>query len=468
MRERVLRGILRWLPIAAVVALLVLLAPEGRAEKATPRAAAATEHPLATRAALDLIGKGGNAVDAVAAAALVAGVVNPVSSGIGGGGFALVYRPGDAQPFVLDFRESAPLSLDPAAFEKATGPEARGQLVGVPGEVAGLYELARRFGKLPWADIVAPAERFARLGFATGAHLARALGEPSAAQLGRDPSLKSLYFPRGKPLLQGHWVRNERLARTLRRISAEGPSAFYDGAIAAELAATARSAGGTLSVEDLRNYTVKERAPLRGEWAGHTIFTMPPPSAGGLLLLQTAGMLSAEELRQLGWNSGAYQHLIAEAFRASLADRLRHAGDPHHVRVDVARLLDAKRLAERRRALALDRTHTTGLFVTREAGTHHLSVTDGSGMTVALTTTVNRSFGAKLVAPDSGVVLNDQLADFTLPSDTAGFGIAASPNAPRPGARPVSSMTPTLAVRDGRAVLAIGGSGGPTIPTNVT
>lgn len=460
--------LLEWVPIVLVITLLVFLAPAGSA-KESPASAAATEHPLATRAALEVLAKGGNAVDAMAAAVLVAGVVNPTSSGIGGGGFALLYRPGDAGATVLDFRETAPRGLDPVAFANASTPETRGQLVGVPGEVLGLYELVRRFGKLPWTAVVSRAETYARQGFPIGAHLARTLGESGSAALMRDPTLKSLYFPREKPLILGARVKNPKLANTLRRIAAEGPSAFYDGPIASELAATAVSAGGTLSVEDLREYAVKERSPLRGEWAGNVIFTMPPPSAGGLLLLQTTGMLSAQELSRLGWNSGAYQHLVAEAFRASLADRVRYAGDPDHVQVDVTRLLDPKRLSERRRQLSLERTHTPALFVSREQGTHHLSVMDETGLTISLTTTVNRSFGAKLVAPESGVVLNDELADFTLPADIEAFeSLSASPNAPRPLARPLSSMTPTIVVRDKQPILAIGGSGGPTIPTNVT
>jgi gamma-glutamyltranspeptidase/glutathione hydrolase len=464
------RRALWWLPSLGVASFLALAHPTGAAEKVRSRGAtraATTEHPLATRAALDVMAKGGNAADAIAAAALVAGVVNPSSSGIGGGGFALVYRPGDASASVLDFRESAPRGLDPEAFEHADGADQRGQLVGVPGEVSGLFELVRRFGKLRWTEVVAPAEAHARRGFAVGAHLARTLAESQKA-LGVDPNLAALYFPGARARVLGAMIQNPKLANTLRRIGAEGPPALLDGTIGAELAATAESAGGRLTVEDLRGYRVRDRQPLQSEWAGHTVFTMPPPSAGGILLLQTAAMLPADELKRLGWNSGAYHHMIAEAFRAGWADRLENAGDPDVVNVNVAKLLDAKRLAERKKLLAIDRTHSIPLFVSREHGTHHLNVIDESGMTIALTTTVNRVFGAKLVAPESGVVLNDQLADFTLRSEYAPFGITNGPNLPRPLARPVSSMTPTIAVRDNQAVLAIGGSGGTTIPTNVT
>lgn len=457
---------LRLALLVSLVLLLVLTAPTGRAQK-NESAAAATEHPLSTQVALDLLGRGGNAADAAAAAALVAGVVNPSSSGIGGGGFALIHRAGDLQPTVLDFRETAPGALDPVTFQQARGLEARGRLVGVPGEVAGLYALVRRFGKLPWAEVVAPAERYARRGFSVGAHLVSSLGGAAVSALMRDHALRTLYFPGGSPVTRGRVIRNQKLANTLRRIAQEGPQAFYEGSVASELSAVVKDAGGTLSVNDLRKYAVKDRQALRGEWGNSTLFTMPPPSAGGLLLLQTAGTLGIEELRGLGWNSGAYQHLLAEAFRASLADRIRYLGDPGQVSVDLARLLDPKRLRKRRQMLALDRTHTTGLFVSRERGTHHLSVADGAGLTVALTTTVNSAFGAKLVAPDSGVLLNDQLADFTLTSDLSSLDVKRNPNPPRPLARPVSSMTPSIVVRRGRAVLAIGGSGGQNIATSV-
>lgn len=458
----------RWLPVLAVALVLFWLTPAVAAKREAARVAAATEHPLATRTALDVLAQGGNAVDAMIAAVFVAGVVNPVSSGIGGGGFALVYQPGALAPSVLDFRETAPRGLDPVRFEQAESPDQRGQLVGVPGEVAGLYELSRRFGKLPFARLVAPAERLARGGFPVGAHLARSLGERSAAAIQRDPTLRALYYPGGRALGAGQVLRNPKLANTLRRVAAEGPAAIYEGVIAAEIAATAQSLGGALAIDDLRAYQVKERVPLRGEWAGHTIFTMPPPSAGGILLLQTLGMMRVEELRKLGLGSGAYQHILAEVFRSTIADRLAQVGDPDRAPVDVARLLDPGYLTQKKRRLAYDRTHTVPLFASREGGTHHLIVVDGAGMTVSLTTTVNRTFGAKLVAPESGIVLNDELADFTPVSETQPLGITDPPNAPRPLVRPVSSMTPTIAVRDGRVVLAIGGSGGPAIPTNVT
>lgn len=427
----------------------------------------ASEHPVATRAALEILKQGGNAADAAIAAALAAGVVAPTSSGLGGGGFAMVLRPNVSEPSILDFRETAPRGVSAEALERRPLPyEERGHLVGVPGEAAGLFELSRRFGKRSWATLATPAVRAARQGFAVGPHLARSLA--GNAELARDKSLSQLFFPQGRAALEGRVVKNLPLARTLARVAAEGPRAIYGGAIAREFVETARSAGSAIEQRDLDEYSVKERKPLHVSFAGHEVFTMPPPSAGGLLLAQTLGMLSADELSRLGYQSGAYQHLLAEAFRSAFADRFRYASDPDLTPVDTARLLAPERLAAKRRELALDRTHSLPLLAAQEHGTHHIVVADSAGMVVSLTTTVNRLFGAKLVAKQSGIVLNDELDDFTLASDAKALGIAVSPNAPRAGARPVSSMTPTIALKEGRPVLAIGGSGGMAISTNVT
>jgi gamma-glutamyltranspeptidase/glutathione hydrolase len=449
------------------------MVPEARGQADTPapvalRRAAATESSQATDAALEVLRVGGTAADAAIAAAFVAGVTAPSSSGLGGGGFVLAWDAARQSPFVLDFRETAPLGIDAEAFERRPFPDAeRGRLVGTYGEAKGLFELHRRSGKLRWADLVARAERQAQRGFVVGAHLAGSLAY-GAGSLATQPSFAALYYPGGKPAPVGTRIVNPLLAKTLARLAAEGPQALYQGSIAEELALLARNHSGALSPEDLERYRVIERTPLRTRWEGYDVFTMPPPSAGGLMLSQLLRLFSADELRRLGHNTPAYQHLLAEGMRGAIADRMRFLGDPDHVAVDVEALLDARRLAERRRTMALDRTHTLPRFGLEEHGTHHLVTSDSSGNVVALTTTVNRGFGAKLMGPDSGVVLNDELNDFTEAEDVRPFGLTVSPNRPRPGARPVSSMTPTIVVRQSRPVLALGGSGGPTIATNVT
>jgi gamma-glutamyltranspeptidase/glutathione hydrolase len=462
------RKLLSWVP-AVLLAGLALALPDGTLRAAEPQGAAASEHPLVTRAALDVLEHGGNAVDAAIAATLMAGVVSPSSSGLGGGGFALVSKPGAPEPTLLDFRETAPQGLDASALERRPLPaNERGHLVGTPGEARGLDELSRRFGKRKWSELTAIAERRARLGYPVGQHLARTLASRFAADLRSDAGLSALFFPGGRASVAGAVIKNPKLAATLRRLGAEGPRAIYEGKIAAELVGTARSAGSALSAEDLLGYAVEERKPLRVSWAGYELYIMPAPSAGGLLLAETLGMWSREELARLGYQSGAYQHALAETFRSALLDRFRNVGDPKFVPVNEASLLVPARLAERRKALSLDRTHSLPTLAQTEHGTHHLVVADRDGMVVSLTTTVNRVFGSKLLAPDSGIVLNDQLDDFTAERDVRALGLSTNPNAARAGARPVSSMTPTIVFHDGQPVLALGGSGGMAISTNVT
>jgi gamma-glutamyltranspeptidase / glutathione hydrolase len=464
-----------WMLGLALGAGLFSLAPGGQAEveAVVPAAtkAVATEHALSTQAAIDCLKRGGNAADAAVAAALAAGVVAPTSSGLGGGGFAMVLKAGAAAPELVDFRETAPAGVDRDALaRRPLPPEQRGKLVGVPGEPQGLFDLVRRFGRRPFADAVLSAQRFAERGFPVSDYLSKALVGRAAAsgELEKEPSLSKLFFPGGKPAIAGRIVRNPKLASTLKRLAAEGPQAIYDGAIAAEISATVASAGGVLTSNDLKGYRVLDRRPIRANWADHVVYTMPPPSAGGILLAQVLGLFEPAELEKLGWGSGPFIHLLAEAFRASFADRFRYIADPAFVPVDTDRLFARARLSQIRKQLSIDRTHAVQRFVVEEHGTHHLVVEDGDGMVVSLTTTVNSSFGAKLVTANSGIVLNDQLNDFNKPSDYANYGLPHGPNLPRPGARPTSSMTPTIVLRGGRPVLAVGGSGGMTISTNVT
>ncbi len=452
----------------ALGACLLLAVPEVLAGSVRGRTAVASESVLAAREALEQMKRGGNAIDAAVTAAFVAGVTNPTSSGIGGGGFALVWLAADRRPYLLDFREVAPGQLDPAAFERRPlPPEERAQLIGVPGEVRGLWELHRKLGRRSWKEVVAPAVDLARQGYPVGPHLGSML-QYYRDKLPPDPGLRRVYYPGGRPAAVGTVVRHPELARTLERIAAEGPSAFYEGTVAQRMVAAAQGAGGTITLDDLKSYRPVERQPLRVRWEGYEIYTMPPPSAGGLMLAQTLAMYSRQELRRLGAGTGPYQHLLAEAMRGAIADRMRYLGDPAVEPVEVERLLDAQRLKRRRASIALDRTHALPRFGLEESGTHHLVTADGGGNFVSLTTTVNRVFGAKLTAGDTGVVLNDELDDFTDRSAVAPFGMKRSPNRARPGARPVSSMTPTIVVHGGRAVLALGGSGGTAIATNVT
>jgi len=448
---------------------LVLAAPSGHADSKPARFAVATENAVSTREGFAELAAGGNAVDAIVRAALVAGIVSPSSSGLGGGGFALVWRAATREPYVLDFRERAPATIDVAAFEaRPFEPELRARATGVPGELAGLWQLQHDLGKRKWSDVVLPAAHVADTGFAVSQHLSNAVASPWSKLAWTDAGLARLFFPAGKAISAGKSLKNPKLGRTLRELALKGKELFYEGELGRQMIATAQAKGGALSAADLHDYRPLARQAIHVTWEGYDVYTMPPPSAGGLMVAQTLGMFSKAELQRLGQGTAVFQHTIAEAMRGALSDRMRFLGDPDFEHVDVAALLDPARLAARKRSISAERTQALPRFQENEHGTHHLLAIDAEGNVASLTTTVNNAFGAKLSVPESGIVLNDELDDFTKQKDVAGFGLTQSPNRPRAGARPVSSMTPTLVVKDGKVVFALGGSGGQLIATNVT
>jgi len=452
---------------------------EGRA------AAATTDHSDATRAALDVMAAGGNAVDGAIAAALTLGVVNPSASGLGGGGFALVYTAADRKVTAFDFRETAPATFSAATLwppRKAneppkdrygwTGP--RGGSVGVPGEPAGLEMLSRRFAKRSLADDAAPAVSLAQNGFYLGRHTADIV-DAFRERIAPLPSLASSFLPGGAPAAYASRVRRPELAATLSRFGAQGSRAIYEGDTAQKIIDAIAQKGGSMTAADLAKYEVKERAPLTRTFDGRTVYTMPAPSAGGLMLLETLGMYGASRsspLVPLGFGSSAYLHTIAEAMRGAFADRARLASDPDiEPRTDSAyqAALAPGQLAARRARIDPNKTHAPIDFKTKEQGTSHIVVADAQGNVVTLTSTVNGPFGASIVAGDTGIVLNNQLDDFTSAEDAKAWALAdGGPNRPRGRARPVSSMTPTIVLEGGVPILAVGGSGGTRIATGTT
>lgn len=461
------------LHLALVVLLAALLslalpAPVPAAPQGA-RLAVATESKAATDAALAVLVSGGSAADAAITASLVAGVVAPSSSGLGGGGFALVRSAADGRVVALDFRETAPAVFDAAAFERRPfPPEERGRVAGVPGEAKGLEELSRRFGKKPWAELVEPARKLAADGFVVEPHLAAVLAGKNNDAYRRMPSIDQTYFPGGKPVRAGTRVKHPRLAVTLARLAAEGPRVMYEGAIPEDLVRAARSAGGTLSTADFQRYRVRERAPLRVQWEGLEVFTMPPPSGGGLLLAEVLGTYGREELRKLGVQTALGVHHLAETMRGAMADRALYVADPDALPIDVTPLLAPARLAARKARIDPERTRPVRAQIGEERGTHFIATADAEGNVVALTTTVNSPFGPELEGEASGIVLNDELLDFTSLKDSSSVDVRYPPNRPRAGVRPVSSMAPTIVVEGGRPKLVIGGSGGTAIPPNVT
>lgn len=425
----------------------------------------ATDHRLASEAGAEVLRRGGNAVDAAVAAALAAGVVQPAGSGLGGGGFAVVVT-SDGTPHALDFREVAPVAATADMFLKAPkGASITGGLaVAVPGEPTGLAELQSRWGRLSLTEVARPAIQLARKGFRVGAHLAEGLAhvEPDLAQ--------ALFGGVGIPT-RGQWVRRLKLARTISTWARSGGTALSRGPLADDIVQAVRAAGGMLTAADLARYRPRDRQPMVGKYRGWTVITMPPPSSGGIVLLQALRVLEGYDLASLGLNSSELIHLYAETFQHAYADRAHFMGDPDRVQVPVDRLLSDRRIEEIRRKIWPERTFDRDWYgapvdIGHDSGTEHISVIDGDGLSVALTTTINTSFGSKVVAPKSGIVLNNEMDDFvTRPGEPNIYGLVGSPaNAVAPGARPLSSMTPTVLVSpDGKRRIAIGGSGGPYI-----
>jgi gamma-glutamyltranspeptidase/glutathione hydrolase len=455
------------------------------------RAAVASDHPLASQAGVAALQAGGNAVDAACATALALGVLHPESSGMGGGAFVLVYIAKERKVYALDARERAPAAITPAAYLKdgRAVPELsqRGGLaVAVPGEVRGLGEMVRRWGALPFRHCVEPAQKLAARGFPVSSRLAAsaaAIDRPAgAASPKADPRSLFLEIFASRPLREGETWRRPDLAWTLGKLRA-GPDAFYKGEIAAEIVKAVRGAGGVLTADDLASYATVDRAPLESIYRGMRVVSMPPSSSGGVALIETLGILAARypmgaEAARATRGSAAQLHVLAEAFQHAFADRARYLGDTDFVSVDVPNFTDPRYHVELARrikpgaVLARDAYGTPGPppAPRKDAGTTHLSVIDAEGNAVALTTTVNLGFGAHLVAGKTGIVLNNEMDDFSLqPGVPNAFGLIGNEqNAIAPRKRPLSSMTPTIVLGpEGDVRVVVGAAGGPTIITSV-
>jgi gamma-glutamyltranspeptidase/glutathione hydrolase len=451
--------------------LLLLAACRASASFAAPQTMVAAAHPLAVDAGLEVLRRGGSAVDAAIAVQMVLGVVEPQASGIGGGGFLLHYDAGTQAITVYDGRETAPAGATPAMFLDADGKPlgfreaiASGISVGVPGLLAMLELAHKERGKLAWSDLFAPAIAVARDGFAIPPRLAAWLARISS--LREEPAIRTTYYNAdGSPKKHGERIANPELAETMRLIAEQGPRAFYQGAMATEMVERVRShrRPGTLSETDLADYRPIKREALCGPYRVWTICGMPPPSSGGIAILQILGLLEPFEV----WHDKPTDlraiHLIAEASRLAFADRDRYVGDPAFVDVPVAGMLSPVYLSERRKLMSPDRSMgkvAPGVppgYV--ERGTSHISIVDRWGNAVSFTTTIEAPFGAQIMV--RGVLLNNELTDFSPRPELNGKPVA---NRVQPGKRPRSSMSPTFVLdRDGKLVAALGSAGGSRI-----
>ena len=441
------------------------------------RGMVAADNADASRVGAAILKAGGDAVDAAAAVALYLGVVQPFASGIGGGGFAVVYRT-DGRAYALDFREMAPSKAHRDMYLDSKGAvvpnlSTRGpKASGVPGEVAGLYALHQRHGKLPWAAVVAPALEAARDGFPVGVLLHRRVTRYQEKLAKRPLFAKQFLTPEGAPLPVGARLVRPALARTLEAISTHGAEAFYRGTIAKEIARAMSADGGLVSEADLAAYVVKERATVRDTVMGFDVVSMPPPSSGGAVVVAVLKAIEGTPLREDGHNSSAYLHRLTEAFKHAFADRARVMGDPDFTPVPIEALIGPKSVERVKKAYdpqrTLDRAAYGGKYgLPEDGGTSHFSVVDASGNAVALTTTVNTGFGSLYIAGKTGVVMNNEMDDFvSKPGVPNAFGlIGHAANAVAPGKRPLSSMSPTIVLEGGKVRLVVGASGGPTIIT---
>lgn len=467
--------------LVSVAATAVLAVPS---EAAAPRAArgangmAVTVEPHATAAAVEAMRRGGNAIDAAVAAAFALSVTYPCAGSLGGGGF-LLYRSPDGEYHALDFREAAPRALRAESYLDDDGvpvpglSRKGGLAVGVPGVVAGLAEAHRRWGTLPWNDLIAPAVEIAEDGFAVSRWNAHTLAT-RAEDLADDAAAREIFTRIGEPLREGERLVQHQLAGTLRRIATDGPDGFYHGPTAEAVARSVQRAGGVMDTTDLAAYRPAVREPVQGLYRGYRVTSFPPPSSGGVVLLQALGILEHFDLAASGFGSSLTVHRIAEAERRAYADRSEWLGDPDFHDAPLQALLDPDYLADRAKTIRKRKATPSEKIAPGEHAhddtteTTHLSIADRSGGAVAMTITSNQWFGAAMVAEGTGVILNNEMDDFALaPGVPNLYGlVGGEANAPAGGKRPLSSMTPTIVETPGgeaRPFLILGSPGGSTI-----
>lgn len=444
-------------------------------------------HHLASDAGLEILRRGGNAVDAAVATGFALAVVHPAAGNLGGGGFMLI-RAADGNSTFIDYREKAPLAATETMYQDAKGnvlPESdlRSSVIGyrsiaTPGSVAGLVYAERRYGHLGLARVMEPAIQLAKSGFALTDEEAHELADPDLA---RFADSKRIFQRDGQLYTAGEVFKQPELARTLARIAAD-PDDFYHGKLAEELLADLKKGGALLTAEDLAQYNVVEREPVQGTFHHFTILSAPPPSSGGVVLVSALNILEGYDLARLGDRSPAWIHLATEAWRRAYMDRADYLGDPDYNTIPVAELTSKKYAEAWRKGIDL-KLATPSAKLMRPAGflppapttagtrraespdTTHYSVVDNEGNAVSVTTTLNDSFGSHVTAGSLGILLNDEMDDFAAKMGVPNmFGLIQGPaNAIAPGKRPLSSMTPTIVLEDGRLRYVLGTPGGARI-----
>jgi gamma-glutamyltranspeptidase/glutathione hydrolase len=444
------------------------------------RAMVASQSKLASEIGADVMRRGGNAVDAAVAVALAMAVTYPEAGNIGGGGFMLM-RFKDGRTTAIDYREKAPVAASRNVFVNDKGELVKGEgsstvgyrAAGVPGTVAGLAMALEKYGsgKFKWAQLVEPARKLAVNGFPLSHRILNVIraAEPELAPY---KDSKRIFLNNGNYYQEGDILRQPELAATLGRMQKQGPREFYEGKTANLIAADMKRHNGLMTLEDLKAYRPTERTPLRGNYRGHEIISMPPPSSGGTALLQMLNILEGYDMRSMSWSSVERYHVIAEAMRRAFADRAAYMGDADFVKVPVGGMIDKDYAATLRATISLNKASRSadvraGNPPGRESmDTTHFTVVDADGNCVSNTYTINDLYGSGVTAEGTGILLNDEMDDFAArPGKPNAFGLVQGENnAVQGGKRPLSSMTPTIVLRrDGSLWFAVGARGGPRI-----
>ena len=441
----------------------------------------ATEQELASNIGLNVLKAGGNAVDAAVAIGFALAVALPNAGNVGGGGFMMVYDAKTTKAVAVDFREMAPAAASRNMYVDATtGKVIDGKslythyAIGVPGTVAGLAHALQKWGSMPLARVMQPSIELADKGYPVSETLAKVLRQETR-NMGKWDATKAIFWKNGAPMKPGDLLVQKDLAHSLRLIARDGAKAFYEGEIAHKIAGDMAKNGNAMTLQDLRNYKVVEREPVRGTYRGYEVVTMPPPSSGGAHLVQILNIMERWPIRDWGHNSARTVHHMAEAMKLAYADRSEYLGDPDFVKIPLAGLTSKKYADELAAQISPDRARSAkeikpGKPQPYESNqTTHFSVVDKAGNMVAVTYTLNTNFGSGIVAPGTGIMLNNEMDDFSAkPGVPNAYGlIGGDANAVAAGKRPLSSMTPTFVLKDGKPWLATGSPGGARIITTV-
>jgi gamma-glutamyltranspeptidase/glutathione hydrolase len=437
----------------------------------------ASQNAIASKIGADVVKDGGTAIDAVVATAFALAVTHPTAGNIGGGGF-IVFRPTSGGPVTYDFREKAPAKATPTMWMKDGKYSAELHhnshlAVGVPGTVAGLHLAWKEQGKLPWKRLVEPAVQLARDGFVVTDNLARSL-RSAQRTMQKYPASVAAFTKNGVPYEPGETLKQPDLARTLERIANQGPAGFYEGETAALLEKEMAANGGLITRDDMKNYNAVRRPPVKGNYRGYEIVSMPPPSSGGVGVIEMLNVLEGYDLKAMGFSSASQIHVMVEAMKRAYADRAKFLGDPDfNNEMPLGRLMSKDYATTLRKTINMDRASKpspTSFEWTHESDeTTQISVVDANRNAVSMTYTLEQGYGSKIVVPGAGFLLNNEMGDFNAaPEMTTPEGlIGTKPNLAEPGKRMLSSMAPTIVTKDGKLFMVTGSPGGRTIINTV-